>query len=124
MLPGKELSRVLGGGLVKGSVVLFGGEPGVGKSTLMLQLALRMKDQTVLYVTGEESLEQVKLRAERIGILSENCYIVQETHIENVINAVEAVKPLWVIIDSIQTMHSEQFENSAGSVTQVRECTN
>ena len=124
VLPGKELSRVLGGGLVKGSVVLFGGEPGVGKSTLMLQLALRMKDQTVLYVTGEESLEQVKLRAERIGILSESCYIVQETHIENVINAVEAVKPLWVIIDSIQTMHSEQFENSAGSVTQVRECTN
>lgn len=123
-LPGKEISRVLGGGLVKGSVVLFGGEPGVGKSTLMLQLALRMKAQSVLYVTGEESMDQVKLRAERIGILSQSCYIVQETLIESVLQAIDSTKPLWVIIDSIQTMHSDQFENSPGSVTQVRECTN
>jgi DNA repair protein RadA/Sms len=121
-VPGKELTRVLGGGIVPGSIVLFGGEPGIGKSTLMLQLALRLKNLKVLYVSGEESEQQIKMRAERIGITTESCFILQETNTQNIFQQIESVQPQLVIIDSIQTIHTSYVESSPGSVSQVREC--
>ncbi len=119
---GKELSRVLGGGIVPGSLVLFGGEPGIGKSTLMLQVALRLKHLKILYISGEESEQQIKMRAERIGITTENCYILQETNTQNIFLQIEQIQPQLVIIDSIQTIHSSYVESSPGSVSQVKEC--
>lgn len=119
----QELNRVLGGGIVAGSLVLIGGEPGIGKSTLMLQLALGAKKKTILYVSGEESQQQIKMRAERIGIDSENCYVLAETNAQNIFNQVKNVNPDLLIIDSIQTLHTDRIESAAGSVSQVRECT-
>jgi DNA repair protein RadA/Sms len=121
-VPGQELPRVLGGGVVPGSLVLFGGEPGIGKSTLMLQLALRLKNLRVLYVSGEESEQQIKMRAERIGMTTESCFILQETNTQNIFAQIEKIGPQLVIIDSIQTIHTSYIESSPGSVSQVREC--
>src|ERR1043165_1912224 len=121
-VPGKELARVLGGGIVPGSLVLFGGEPGIGKSTLMLQLALRLKNLKVLYVSGEESEQQIKMRAERIGVTTETCFILQETNTQNIFQQIEEIQPQLVILDSIQTLHTSYIDSSPGSVSQVREC--
>lgn len=118
-----ELNRVLGGGLVPGSIVLLGGEPGIGKSTLTLQTILRLKDRRILYVSGEESAHQLKMRAERIAHEpNETCQILCETSLENIFAHIRDVKPELVIIDSIQTIATEEVETSPGSVTQVREC--
>ena len=121
-MPSEELNRVLGGGLVAGSLVLIGGEPGIGKSTLVLQNILSIKTKTILYVSGEESASQLKLRADRIGRLSDNCYIVCETSLDSIFDHIEEVQPQIVIVDSIQTIASDAIESSAGSVSQVREC--
>lgn len=118
--PGVELNRVLGGGIVPGSVILLGGEPGIGKSTLLLQSALRM-NKTVLYVSGEESLNQIKMRADRIGITNEDCLLLNETSVENIINKMKEVQPSFVIIDSIQTMHSKYLDSTPGTISQIRE---
>lgn len=121
-MPSEELNRVLGGGLVAGSMVLIGGEPGIGKSTLVLQNILSIKSRRILYVSGEESATQLKMRADRIGRLSDNCYIVCETSLENIFDHIEDLKPELLIVDSIQTVASEAIESAAGSVSQVREC--
>lgn len=121
-VPGKELTRVLGGGIVPGSLILFGGEPGIGKSTLMLQLALRLKNLRVLYVSGEESEQQIKMRAERIGITTDTCFILQETNTQNIFQQINETEPQLVVIDSIQTLHTSYVDSSPGSVSQVREC--
>ena len=117
-----ELNRVLGGGLVKGSLVLIGGEPGIGKSTLVLQTVLNLKDIKVLYVSGEESYKQLKLRADRLSSDSSNCFILCETNLEQIFVQAQNVKPDFLIIDSIQTIFTENVESSPGSVAQVREC--
>ena len=122
-VPGRELARVLGGGIVPGSITLFGGEPGIGKSTLMLQLALRLKNLKVLYVSGEESEQQIKMRAERIGVTTDSCFILQESSTAQIFQRIQEIEPGLVIIDSIQTLYTEAAESSPGSVTQVRECT-
>lgn len=121
-VPGKELTRVLGGGIVPGSLVLFGGEPGIGKSTLMLQLALRLKNLKILYVSGEESEQQIKMRAERIGITTNACFILQETNTQNIFQQIKEIQPQLLIIDSIQTLYTSHVDSSPGSVSQVREC--
>lgn len=121
-MPSQELNRVLGGGLVAGSLVLIGGEPGIGKSTLVLQNILSIKSRKVLYVSGEESATQIKLRADRIGKMSDNVYIVCESSLENIFEHINELEPQLIIIDSIQTIASEALESSAGSVSQVREC--
>ena len=118
-----ELNRVLGGGIVPGSLVLIGGEPGIGKSTLMLQIALSLKDYTVLYISGEESEQQIKMRAERMNFINERCFILNETATENVFRQIELMEPDIVIVDSIQTLVSPLIESGAGSVSQVKECT-
>ncbi|MGB0981918.1 MAG: DNA repair protein RadA [Winogradskyella sp.] len=117
-----EFNRVLGGGMVAGSLTLLGGEPGIGKSTLLLQIALKLKYKT-LYVSGEESQKQIKMRAERINPTSINCYILTETKTQNIFKQIEALEPDIVVIDSIQTLHSDYIESSAGSISQVKECT-
>ena len=117
-----EVNRVLGGGLVPGSIILVGGEPGIGKSTLALQLALADNGLRTLYVSGEESAEQIKMRAERLGIHNEECIIYTETLLENIIAQCEAIKPDMVVVDSIQTIYTDLVEASAGSVSQIREC--
>lgn len=120
-----ELDRVLGGGVVKGSLILLGGEPGIGKSTLLLQICQALgDDHTILYVSGEESLRQIKLRARRLGVDSGNLYLLSETDCEAVCKAVAKEKPEIVIIDSIQTMNISGVSSASGSVTQVRECSN
>ena len=116
-----ELNRVLGGGLVPGSIVLLGGEPGIGKSTLTLQTILHMTEHRILYVSGEESVQQIKMRAERIGGNSE-VMVLCETSLENIFDHIKEVKPELVIIDSIQTISTSDVESSPGSITQVREC--
>ncbi|HSP40139.1 MAG TPA: DNA repair protein RadA [Gillisia sp.] len=118
----KELDRVLGGGLVPGSLTLLGGEPGIGKSTLLLQISLHLRQKT-LYVSGEESQQQIKMRAERINPTPANCYILTETKTQNIFRQIEALQPEIVIIDSIQTLHSDHIESSPGSISQIRECT-
>ncbi len=119
-----ELNRVLGGGLVPGSVLLVGGEPGIGKSTLALQVALLATELKILYVSGEESNQQIKLRAERIGTGScnQSCYILSETLLENITQSINELSPDAIIIDSVQTLYSERIESSPGTVSQVREC--
>ncbi|MFA7444665.1 MAG: DNA repair protein RadA [Flavobacteriaceae bacterium] len=118
----EELNRVLGGGLVAGSLTLLGGEPGIGKSTLLLQIALKLPYKT-LYVSGEESQKQIKMRAERIETQGDNCYVLTETKTQNIFKHIEDTQPEIVIIDSIQTLHSDYIEASAGSISQIRECT-
>lgn len=117
-----EFNRVLGGGMVHGSLTLLGGEPGIGKSTLLLQIALNLEYKT-LYVSGEESQKQIKMRAERINPRSSNCYILTETKTQNIFKQIEALEPDIVVIDSIQTLHSDYIESSAGSISQIKECT-
>ena len=123
ILSDSELNRVLGGGLVYGSLVLFGGEPGIGKSTLLLQLAVTTPNLKLLYVSGEESDQQIKMRSERIGVTNKGCYILTETNIQNIFKQAELVQPEVLVIDSIQTLYSSQIESSPGSISQVRECT-
>lgn len=117
-----EVDRLLGGGLVKGSLVLLGGEPGIGKSTLSLQIPLLNPGLSVLYVTGEESVNQVKMRAQRIGGDHSNCYIYSETQMEEIIREAQRLQPDLLIVDSVQTMFAQALEGSPGSVSQVREC--
>jgi DNA repair protein RadA/Sms len=119
----QELNRVLGGGIVPGSMVLIGGEPGIGKSTLMLQIALSLKSHRVLYISGEESEQQIKMRAERLGVHHPNCFILTETATQNIFKQIEQLQPDLLIVDSIQTLHSAFIESGAGSISQVRECT-
>lgn len=121
-MPSGELNRVLGGGLVAGSLVLIGGEPGIGKSTLVLQNILAIKSRRILYVSGEESASQLKMRADRIGRTADNVYIVCDTSLETILDHIGSVKPELLIVDSIQTVASDAIESSAGSVSQVREC--
>lgn len=118
----EELDRVLGGGIVPGSLILFGGEPGIGKSTLLLQLSVRL-NKKVLYVSGEESEQQIKMRADRVGIQNSECYILTETNTQQIFGQIEQIVPEVVIIDSIQTLHSDLIESSPGSISQIRECT-
>ena len=117
-----ELDRILGGGIVSGSLILLGGEPGVGKSTLALQIALALKDKRILYVSGEESEEQISLRAKRMKASNPECYILSETELERILVHAENLKPGLIIIDSIQTISTSALESSAGTVSQVREC--
>ena len=121
-MPSEELNRVLGGGLVPGSIILIGGEPGIGKSTLVLQNILSIKSRTILYVSGEESARQIKMRADRIGRPSDNVFIVCETSLQNIEEHIEKIQPGLLIVDSIQTIASDELESVAGSVSQVREC--
>ena len=118
-----EVNRVLGGGMVPGSLILLGGEPGIGKSTLSLQLALTDNGLRTLYVSGEESAEQIKMRATRIGIRNEECTVFTETLLENIVAQIEEMRPDMVIIDSIQTMYSPSVTSAPGSVSQVRDVT-
>ena len=118
-----EFDRVLGGGIVPGSLILLGGDPGIGKSTLALQLALKLSGLKILYTSGEESLQQIKLRAERLKISNNNCLFLSETSLENLVAHSEQILPDVLIIDSIQTISTETIESSPGSVSQVRECT-
>ena len=123
-LPSKELNRVLGGGLVTGSIILLGGEPGIGKSTLILQNVLRIRSRKVLYISGEESSQQLRMRADRIagGKMDCECYLLCETSLENIFTCLKQDNPQLVIVDSIQTIASDMIESAAGSVSQVREC--
>jgi len=118
----KEINRILGGGIVPGSVSLIGGEPGIGKSTIALQLALNFKNLRTLYVSGEESNQQIKLRSERLGLTNEHCYFLNETSLENVYLQIDKIEPDLLILDSIQTLYTDYLESSPGSVSQVREC--
>ncbi|MEX2513314.1 MAG: DNA repair protein RadA [Cyclobacteriaceae bacterium] len=118
-----ELDRVLGGGIVPGSLVLIGGEPGIGKSTLMLQIALMLNKTKILYVSGEESENQIKMRSERMDYQSDQCYVLSETNTQQIFQQIETLQPELLVIDSIQTLHSQYVESAAGSVSQVRECT-
>ncbi len=117
----KELNRVLGGGLVPGSIVLLGGEPGIGKSTLLLQMALHMKGSKILYVSGEESGRQLKMRADRLGIQNDDCLILNETFTGEIFRHIGDISPDLVVIDSIQTLYTDMLESSAGSISQIRE---
>lgn len=121
-MPSEELNRVLGGGLVAGSLTLLGGEPGIGKSTLLLQNILSIRNRKILYISGEESASQLKLRADRLGKVSENTLILTETQLDRIFTQIENVKPQLVVVDSIQTIASTEIESAAGSVSQVREC--
>jgi len=118
----QELNRVLGGGLVTGSLVLVGGEPGIGKSTLMLQIALNLRNIKVLYITGEESEQQIKMRSDRINAKDQNCFILAETLTQNIFQQIEQLEPALVIVDSVQTLHTDLIDSSAGSISQIREC--
>lgn len=118
----QELNRVLGGGLVPGSLILFGGEPGIGKSTLMLQMALRQLNVSVLYVSGEESEEQIRMRAERLSYDNPRCLVLMETSLENILHHARETKPDILIVDSIQTLSTRNIDSSPGSISQVREC--
>lgn len=121
-MPSSELNRVLGGGLVQGSLTLIGGEPGIGKSTLLLQNILSIRNRRILYISGEESASQLKLRADRLGKMSEDTYVLCETNLDNIFTQIESINPQLVVVDSIQTICSPDIESAAGSVSQVREC--
>ncbi len=121
-LPDQEMNRVLGGGVVPGSLVLMGGEPGIGKSTLLLQVGLQAKDRTVLYISGEESQQQIKMRADRLKMENDNFLILTETSLDTIFNHLKSVQPDLLIIDSIQTIFTSKIESSPGSVSQIREC--
>ena len=121
--PDKELNRVLGGGIVPGSIVLLGGDPGIGKSTLLLQLVLQMKNKKALYVSGEESEKQIKMRADRISETSENCFILCETSTQNIFQQIEKLQPDILVTDSVQTLHTSMIDSTPGSVSQIRSCT-
>jgi DNA repair protein RadA/Sms len=123
ILNDKELNRVLGGGIVPGSVILLGGEPGIGKSTLLLQIALSLETRKVLYVSGEESEQQIKLRAGRIASSVNECYVLAESLTQNLFQHIAKLDPDLVIIDSVQTLVTQRIESSAGSISQIRECT-
>ena len=118
-----EFDRVPGGGIAPGSLLLLGGEPGIGKSTLLLQTALAINDRKLLYVSGEESEQQIRMRADRIGIASESCYVVSETVTQRIFEHIDAVQPDLLIVDSIQTVTTEDVDSPAGSVSQIRQCT-
>src|SRR5665647_1070730 len=122
----QELNRVLGGGLVKGSLTLISGDPGIGKSTLLLQTAKNICDKygKVLYVSGEESEEQIKMRGDRLNAVSKELYIVSETNVETIEKYIDEIKPVFIIIDSIQTLFKTSITSAPGSVSQVRECSN
>jgi len=122
-IPDLELNRVLGGGIVYGSLILIGGEPGIGKSTLLLQTALKMSSTKILYITGEESERQIRMRAERIAGKNELLFILTETSLENIFTAIAQVEPELVIIDSVQTIHTDGLDSSPGSIPQIKECT-
>jgi DNA repair protein RadA/Sms len=117
-----EFNRVLGGGIVPGSIVLIGGEPGIGKSTLLLQIALSLKDLKILYVSGEESVEQIKMRADRIDVKNDSLYLYSETCTQTIFEQVKAIEPNLIIIDSVQTVYSQHILSASGSISQVREC--
>ena len=117
-----EFNRVLGGGLVRGSVILISGEPGIGKSTILLQNSINSNEK-VLYISGEESAEQLNLRSKRISNSPKNCFVLTETNIETILKNVEKTKPEIIVIDSIQTVQTDLFDNSQGSTTQIKECT-
>src|SRR5204863_5128759 len=117
-----ELNRVLGGGIVPGSIVLIAGEPGIGKSTLFLQMGLQLQDVVVLYISGEESEQQIKMRADRIGLHNKNFYLLTETSTQQIFQEVKKLKPGLIIVDSIQTLESPFIDSSPGSVSQIREC--
>jgi len=119
-----ELNRVLGGGMVPGSVILVGGEPGIGKSTLMLQVALKLKNLNVLYISGEESEQQIKMRAQRLGDENPECYILTETSVQSIFGHLKMLQPQVIIVDSIQTLHTDIIDSSAGSISQIKECAN
>ena len=119
----KELNRVLGGGIVPGSLILLGGDPGIGKSTLMLQFALSSSRKKILYVSGEESEKQIKMRSERINKESNKCFILTETSTQNIFQQIKHLEPDILVIDSIQTLHTDAIDSTAGSVSQIRECT-
>lgn len=121
-MPSEELNRVLGGGLVAGSLTLLGGEPGIGKSTLLLQNILSIRNRKILYVSGEESATQLKLRADRLGKVADNTMILCETRLQSIFTQVENVEPDILVVDSIQTIASDEIESAAGSISQVREC--
>lgn len=118
----EELNRVLGGGIIPGALMLLGGEPGIGKSTLLLQIAMLVNCK-VLYVSGEESQRQIKIRSERITNASDQCYILSETKTQNIFSQIESLTPDLVIIDSVQTLHTDYIDTSPGSVSQIKECT-
>jgi len=118
-----ELDRVLGGGIVPGSIILIGGEPGIGKSTLMLQVALNLENKSILYISGEESEQQIKMRADRLSSISGNCYILTETSLPEIFSQIKLLKPELLVIDSIQTMRSDMIDAIPGSVSQVRQST-
>jgi len=122
VVPDQELMRVLGGGIVPGSLILLGGEPGIGKSTLLLQLAIQLKGKRILYISGEESEHQIRMRAERIGTLQNDCYILTETTTQQIFHQIEALQPELVIVDSIQTLYSNVYESAPGTVSQIRGC--
>jgi DNA repair protein RadA/Sms len=121
-LPDEEINRVVGNGLVPGSLTLLGGEPGIGKSTLLLQLVQKITNRKTLYISGEESLGQIKLRAKRVGVKNADCYLLSETNLDNIIHVVDQLKPELIIIDSIQTLNDPSLDSTSGSVTQIREC--
>lgn len=118
-----ELDRVLGGGIVMGSLILIGGEPGIGKSTLMLQLAAGMEGKTILYVSGEESDRQIKMRADRMNVSNKDCYVLTETNTQAIFKHADELEPDIIIIDSVQTLHSVYIDSPPGSISQIRECT-
>ena len=120
-----EFNRVLGGGIVPGSLVLIGGDPGIGKSTLLLQVSSQLADKSlnILYISGEESARQTKLRADRLGVVSNQLYVLAETNLQDIVNQIETLNPAFVVIDSIQTIYREEVTSAPGSVSQVRECT-
>lgn len=121
-MPSEELNRVLGGGLVEGSLTLIGGEPGIGKSTLLLQNVLSIRNRSILYVSGEESASQLRLRADRLGKVADNTFILCETRLENIFTQIDNIEPQLLVVDSIQTIATDTIESAPGSVSQVREC--